>query len=125
MPSAEAVAEFDRAADGPITVDITTRGRRSGSPRRIEIWLVKVGDRVLIGGTPGRRDWLANLRSEPSLVVHLKEGVIADVPARADEVTDPSVRAEIWNHPATRWYRDQTATDELIASAPTVELSFP
>ena len=117
-------AELHRALDGPITVDITTTGRRSGEPRRIEIWIVKVGERVLIGGTPGRRDWIANLRADPRLVVHLKESVVADLPATATEVDDLEVRREVWTHLSTNWYRGQTPLDELIADAPLVELDF-
>ncbi|MFK8025332.1 MAG: nitroreductase family deazaflavin-dependent oxidoreductase [Ilumatobacter sp.] len=121
---AAAAAELERAVDGPLTVDITTTGRRSGEPRRIEIWIVKVGERLVIGGTPGRRDWWANLQADPRLVVHLKDDVVADLPATATPVTDAAIRAEIWNHLSTDWYRGQTPVEELIASAPTVELSF-
>ena len=38
------------------TIDLTTFGRRSGLPRRIEIWWFQVDDRFVITGTPGRRD---------------------------------------------------------------------
>ncbi len=118
----DVAAEFERASDGPITVDITTYGVRSGRPRRIEIWIVKPGARVILCGTPGPRDWMANLAADPRLVVHLKEGIVADVPATATEVTDHAVRREIWEHHSTRWYRSQCPTDELIRIAPTVEL---
>ena len=70
-------AEFERAATGPITVDITTTGRRSGEPQRIEIWIVKIGERIVIGGSPRPRDWLANLGADPALTVHLKEQPVA------------------------------------------------
>jgi len=121
---AAAAAELHRALDGPITVDITTTGRRSGEPRRIEIWIVKVGERILVGGTPGRRDWIANLRADPRLVVHLKESVVADLPATATEVDDPETRREVWTHLSTNWYRGQTPLEDLIADAPLVELAF-
>jgi hypothetical protein len=61
----------DELRDDP-TVDITTTGRRSGQPRRIEIWMLDVDGRFFITGTPGRRDWLANVIAYPDLVVHLK-----------------------------------------------------
>lgn len=117
-------AAFERAADGPVTVDITTVGRVSGEPRRIEIWIVKVDDRVVIGGTPGRRDWYANLLGDPTLVVHLKDDVIADVPAVAVSVNDVDVRVAIWTHHSTRWYRQQSSVEDLVGSAPTVALTF-
>lgn len=37
--------------------DITTTGRRSGLPRRIEIWFHVLDGRVYITGLPRRRDW--------------------------------------------------------------------
>jgi deazaflavin-dependent oxidoreductase (nitroreductase family) len=119
--SPEIAAQFDRAAEGPITVDITTIGRNSGAPRRIEIWIVKVDDRIVIGGTPGPRDWLANLQADPRLTVHLKDDLVADVDMTATEVTDPARRRHIWDHPTTQWYRGQISLDELVAHAPTVE----
>ena len=122
---ADVRGELVRAGDGPITVDVTTIGRTSGLPRRIEIWIVRIGDRVIMCGTPGRRDWLANLRADPALTLHLKEnGVSADVSATAIEVDDPGFRREIWEHLATHWYRTQTPVEDLIATAPTVELTF-
>ena len=48
-----------------LTIDITTTGRRSGQARRIEIWMLDVDGRFFITGTPGRRDWLANLLADP------------------------------------------------------------
>ena len=117
-------AEIASAAAGPITVDVTTTGRRSGEPRRIEIWIVAVGDRVILCGTPGRRDWLANLRADRSMIVHFKEREVFDAAATAVEVTDAAVRREIWEHPSTQWYREQTPVEALIACAPTVELTF-
>ena len=117
--------ELDAAGAGPITVDITTIGRHSGEPRRIEIWIVRVGDRGIGGGTPGRRDWLANLRADPSITVHFKEqGVRVDVHGRAVEILDRNERREVWEHRSTDWYRSQTPVEELIASAPTVEVHF-
>ena len=125
MPSLEPriATEFDRAAVGPITVDITTIGRHSGEPQRIEIWIVKVGERIVIGGSPRPRDWLANLRADSALTVHLKDDLVVDVAMSATEVVDPKVRREIWEHDSTRWYRRGSSIDDLIANAPTVELA--
>ncbi len=38
------------------TIDITTTGRASGLPRRIETWFYRVDDRLYLTGSPGRRD---------------------------------------------------------------------
>ncbi len=128
LTSEQIRAAISQAGDQPITVDITTTGRTSRAPRRIEIWIVNIDGRVVIGGTPGPRDWLANLRADPAMTLHLKgdpmTGLTVDVAATAVEVTDPALRTTIWNHPATSWYRDQTTVTELIEHAPTVELTL-
>ena len=49
------------------TIDITTTGAKSGRPHRIETWAWVDGDTVYLTGSPGRRDWYANLRREPGL----------------------------------------------------------
>jgi deazaflavin-dependent oxidoreductase (nitroreductase family) len=113
----------DELADDP-TVDITTTGRRSGLPRRIEIWMLDVEGRYYITGTPGRRDWLANLRADPHLVVHLKRRARIDVAATAVPVTDPVTRRRVLDHLSASWYRTQTPIDDLVDVAPMVEVQF-
>jgi deazaflavin-dependent oxidoreductase (nitroreductase family) len=77
------------------TINITTIGRKSGKPRRIEIWFYRAGDKVYLSGLPGRRDWYANLLANPKFTFHLKETVKADLPARAIPITDYDARREI------------------------------
>jgi deazaflavin-dependent oxidoreductase (nitroreductase family) len=108
-------------ADDP-TVDITTVGRRSGEPRRIEIWMLHVDGRFFITGTPGRRDWLANLIASPQLTVHLKRHADTDLPAHATVVTDAATRRTVLEHAAARWYRSQVDVDQLVDAAPMVEI---
>ncbi|MDP6495023.1 MAG: nitroreductase family deazaflavin-dependent oxidoreductase [Dehalococcoidia bacterium] len=78
-----------------MVVDITTTGRRSGRPRRIEIWAHRIGDRVFITGSPGTRSWYANLVANPHMTFHLKQKVQADLPARARPVTDGAERGAV------------------------------
>ena len=113
----------DELRDDP-TVDITTTGRRSGQPRRIEIWMLDVDGRFFITGTPGRRDWLANLMAEPTLTVHLKQRAHVDLGAHARAVDDEATRRRVLEDLSARWYRSQTPIDELVASAPMVEVTF-
>jgi deazaflavin-dependent oxidoreductase (nitroreductase family) len=110
-------------ADDP-TVDITTTGRQSGLPRRIEIWMLDVDGRFFITGTSGPRDWLANLNADPRLVVHLKRNSQVDLPARALPVSETVVRRAVLEHLSAWWYRTQESLDELVASAPMVEITF-
>ena len=89
--------------DGPVkqalerdrTIDITTRGRKTGQPRRKEIWFHNVEGHLYITGTPGRRDWYANLLAHPQFTFHLKQSVRADLPARATPILDKARRRAI------------------------------
>ena len=50
-----------KALDTDRLVDITTIGRKTGQPHRIEIGFHWIEDDLFICGTPGPRGWLANL----------------------------------------------------------------
>jgi deazaflavin-dependent oxidoreductase (nitroreductase family) len=77
------------------TIDITTRGRKTGQPRRTEIWFHNIDGQVDITGTPGRRDWYANSVAHPKFTFHLKQSVKADLPARATPILDTARRRVI------------------------------
>jgi deazaflavin-dependent oxidoreductase (nitroreductase family) len=84
------------ALDRGGVVDITTTGRKSGKPRRIEINFQQLEGRFYITGRPGvPRDWLANLHANPTFTVHLKDEVAANVTAVARPVTDPGERETV------------------------------
>ena len=121
-------AALEHAATGPVTVDMTTIGQKSGLERRIEIWFVVVDERVIITGTPRPRDWLANLLASPHCTLHFKDdpsakGILVDVPCSAVVITDPPARKHVLEHSATVWYRNQSPIQDLLARAPMVELS--
>jgi hypothetical protein len=86
--------------------------------------MLDVDGRFFITGTPGSRDWLANLLAEPSLTVHLKRYAHLDLDARADPVVDPAIRRRVIEHLGAHWYRGQTPVDDLVATAPMVEITF-
>jgi deazaflavin-dependent oxidoreductase (nitroreductase family) len=73
-------------------IDITTNGRQSGRPRRIEIGFHNLDGRIFVTGTPGPRSWYANLLANPDLTFHLKRSTKADLPARARAITDEAER---------------------------------
>jgi deazaflavin-dependent oxidoreductase (nitroreductase family) len=83
------------AIERGLTCDITTIGRKSGQPRRIEIWYFVVDGTVYISGTPGARDWYANVQANPQLIFHVKQGAHADLPARAEPIREPVERRRI------------------------------
>src|SRR3954468_3305746 len=103
-------------ADDP-SVDITTTGRRTGTARRIEIWMLVVDGRFFITGTPGPRAWLANLIAHPHLTVHLKHGGGARLGAPPTGVRDEPTRRHVLQHAVASWYRSQIPLDQLVAEA--------
>lgn len=106
---------------GHRTIDFTTYGRKSGQPRRIEIWWFHFEDRFIITGTPGRRDWLANVRSNPNILIHVGGD---DFEGTAEEVSDPEFRRSFFEHGETSWYQTQAGLDALVESAPMIEVSI-
>ena len=122
-PAGERLEVVD-ALHRDLTVDITTTGRRTGSPRRIEIWFLCIDDRFFITGTPGPRDWYANLLADPAFTFHLKESVTADLAATATPVTDPALRRHVVESGAAAWYLTQVDVDVMVEQAPMVEVVF-
>jgi deazaflavin-dependent oxidoreductase (nitroreductase family) len=105
------------------TIDITTTGRRSGEPRRIEIVFHNFDGRIYISGTPSPRTraWLHNLRADPQLTFHLKQLLKADLPATAREITDPAERHEVLVKVARVWRRE---VEPMERSSPLIEVTI-
>lgn len=87
--------ETRRALARDRTIDITTIGRTSGQPRRIEMAFHNLDGEIYITGTPGKRDWYANLVANPAFTFHLKQSAAADLVAHATPITDPDARRAI------------------------------
>jgi deazaflavin-dependent oxidoreductase (nitroreductase family) len=103
-------------------MDITTIGRRSGLPRRIELVYHNVDGRILISGRPGfPRSWIANLRANPRFTFHLKRSVTADLPATGRVITDRAERERLLPQIAETW---RMSLPLMVASAPLVEVTF-
>lgn len=102
-----------------LTVDLTTIGRRSGEPRTVEIWWFHIDDRFIITGTGGKRDWIANIRENPEVVISSHHG---DFAGTAIEVGDSGFRHSVFTHPDLGWYSTQEELDDLVANAPMIEV---
>lgn len=109
--------DFDR------TIDITTTGRKTGLPRRTEIWFHNLNDRVYITGTPGRRDWLANLIANPEFTFHLKHTAKADLPTKATPIFEPDERRKVLREITNR-LRESRNLDEWVKRSPLIEVKF-
>jgi hypothetical protein len=77
--------------------DITTLGRRSGAPRRIEIYFHQFEGRDYLTGRPSSRQrvWEATIIASPQFTLHLKRGVTADVAVVGRPEPDADERARI------------------------------
>jgi deazaflavin-dependent oxidoreductase (nitroreductase family) len=106
------------------TIDITTTGRRTGKPRRIEIVFHNIGGRIFISGTPrpNKRDWLFNLEADPHLTFHLKGRTRADLPAVARVIDDERERREVLPHVARAWRRNDL--EQMVRYSPLIEVTF-
>jgi deazaflavin-dependent oxidoreductase (nitroreductase family) len=107
-------------------IDITTTGRRTGRPRRLEIVFHAIDGRIVISGMPRadrKRAWLLNLEADPRLTIHLKGTLEADLAARARVVTDPAERHAIaeWIV-ANAWPRQDVRA--MTAYAPMIEVTL-
>jgi deazaflavin-dependent oxidoreductase (nitroreductase family) len=123
MPSATKEA-IDSALEHGQVIDITTTGRESGRPRRLEIVFHNIGGRIYISGAPSikRRSWIANLLADPRLTFHLKGKVRADLPATARIIDDESERRQVLPHIARTWKRKDLET--MVRYSPLIEVTI-
>lgn len=118
--------QIRRALTRGHTIDITTTGRRSGEPRRIEIVFHNIDGRLIITGMPRAdrtRAWIHNLQSDPRLTFHLKGSVVADLPATAGIITDPAERRRIAEWVAANAWRGQDV-EAMVAYSPMIEITL-
>jgi deazaflavin-dependent oxidoreductase (nitroreductase family) len=67
---------------------VTTTGRRTGNPHRIEIWFAMAGGTIyLLSGGGGRSDWVRNMIQTPSVAVEIGDRSFG---GRARIVSDPA-----------------------------------
>ena len=105
-------------------IDMTTTGRKTGQPRRIEIALHAIDGRLYISGMPRadhKRAWLLNLERDPRLTIRLKQTTNAEVAATARVIEEPVERRQIMESVAARWRR--TDVDVMVAHSPLIELT--
>ena len=114
------MASIEQALATDRVVDITTTGRSSGRPRRIEIWFEQIDDRYFITGTPGARAWYANLLANPDFTFHLKQSLQADLVAHARPVTGEEKAGVL----AAIMDAIPTFAGKLTSASPLVEVTF-
>ena len=104
-------------------IDITTIGRKTGQPHRIEIAFHNIGGRLYVSGMPGyKRSYIANLAADPHFTFHLKGAVRADLPATARIIRDEAERREVLTHIARNWKRNDV--ENMIETSPLFEVTI-
>jgi deazaflavin-dependent oxidoreductase (nitroreductase family) len=115
-------------------VDITTTGRKSQEPRRIETTFHRIDESIYLSGIPMPRPraWLLNLAADPNFTFHLKHGVTADLPATATVIADATERREILAPIVERFLatRDpngpfpESSLDDWVRHSPLARVTF-
>ena len=121
-PAAETDA-IRRLLDRGGLIDITTTGRRSGQPRRIEIVFHNIDGRRIITGRPSHRirSWIHNLTADPRMTFHVKGPLHADLPAHARVISDPEERRAIADWVSTNAWHGMDP-QSMAAFSPMIEV---
>ena len=104
------------------TVEITTTGRRTGRPHRVQVRLHNIRGWLFITGGAGRpRDWYANMRVTPVFTLHLKQSVAADLEASATPIVDDAERRGVLQ-PLLEQSGQLAELEERMAASPLVRV---
>ncbi len=114
---------IERALTSDGLIDITTIGKQTGKPHRIEIAFHNFDGVLYITGLPGKRDWYANLVANPQFTFHLKQSTQADLPARARPITDEATRRQVLARVVEKW-NQQDRLEAFVRSSPLVEVQL-
>ena len=121
--------QVKQALEQDRVIDITTTGRKTGQPRRIEIWFHNLDGHLYITGVPVRpRGWYANLKANPEFTFHLKRSAQADLPAIATPILAETERrrilAGILGKISADLGENTTDLETWVAKSPLVEVTL-
>jgi len=116
-------AEIERALKTDGLIDMTTMGKKTGKPHKVEIAFHNFDGVLYISGMPGKRDWYANLAANPQFTFHLKQSTQADIPAKAIPITDEAERRRVLSKVVKKWNR-QDQLETFVQSSPLVEVQL-
>ena len=116
-------ANVQEALEKDLIIDITTTGRKSGDAHRVEIWFHNLDGILYITGLPGTRGWYANILVDPRMTFHLKETAVADLPALATPITDPTEKHRVL-HAICSKQGTLDQLDDRVAGAPLIKVDL-
>ena len=111
------------ALEKDLIIDITTTGRKSGDAHRVEIWFHNLDGILYITGLPGTRGWYANILVDPRMTFHLKETAVADLPALATPITDPTEKHRVL-HAICSKQGTLDQLDDRVSGAPLIKVDL-
>ncbi len=114
---------IERALKTDGLIDITTVGSKTGKPHKVEIAFHNFDGVLYISGSPGKRDWYANLVANPQFTFHLKQSTRADIPATAIPITDEAARRWVLSKVVAKWGK-QAELEAFVQSSPLVEVQL-
>ena len=114
-------SEIQRALETDRLIDMTTTGRKSGKLHRVEIGFHFFDPLIYISGSPGKRDWYANLLATPEFTFHLKLRRQADLQARALPILEETVKREVLKPIVAKWGREDKL-EVFVARSPLIEV---
>jgi deazaflavin-dependent oxidoreductase (nitroreductase family) len=83
---------------------LTTRGRRSGQPREIEIWFTeRDGCYYIIAEHGDSAHWVRNLRAHPSVTVRVAERTFPALARVVDGTAEPRLRDAVRDLSRTKY----------------------
>ena len=92
---------------------LTTRGRKSGLPREIEIWFTERDGSFFVIAEYPSSNWMQNLRADPKAQVKVAGQSFA---AQARFVTDPELHRAIAERSAEKYGWGEGTIVELVAN---------
>ena len=116
-------AQIEQALKTDRLIDMTTFGKKTGKPHKVEIAFHNFDGRLYITGLPGKRDWYANMVAHPQFTFHLKQSVQADLPATATPITDEPTRRQVLTRVVVVGNR-QAELEAFVSSSPLVEVAL-
>jgi deazaflavin-dependent oxidoreductase (nitroreductase family) len=110
------------AATNQREVDLSTFGRRTGTPSRRTIWITTDGPRLYIRSGQGLgRDWPRNLLANGRAILHV-EG--QNVPVRARHVTDAAEARASWAAVKAKYGVERNASKDDEPLTPAEQATF-
>jgi deazaflavin-dependent oxidoreductase (nitroreductase family) len=109
--------------NGATALVLTTRGRRSGQPRRSALIFGRDGDNFVVvaskGGAPTHPTWYLNLTANPDVEVQVRADRFR---AKARTASDPDERARLWAVMTAMWPNYDVYTTRTDRQIPVVVL---